>query len=377
VLNTAGSPPSLVEIITGRPRPRHLRFAANIAELVPGAVLERRDRSRLQRLRTNALGLLSGLRQASFADLDVPVILHQALARASVPYAAEYDVPLAIHGYNYERYLKHVDKARRLFEQDSLRMLFVFSEWAKRSFALHFGEAAAAKCALSYPLASQYADSARETRKYDFTFIARGFRIKAGPELLRAFRTIRRSGAADAKMCVVTNLEEASRRLGDLAAFEGVEWHDASLDEKAIATILNDTHCLIHPTLWESFGVVLLEALASGCAIITSNFASMPEMLSNDNGILLDVPVALVVGDLSIPQFNNAAHYAQLLDRLNLGGFQDEITAAMLKMATDSAYRAQCRNKSRELYRRQFSPEAWKAAMRANLRAAFPRLVTN
>ncbi len=100
-------------------------------------------------------------------------------------------------------------------------------------------------------------------------------------------------------------------------------------------------------------------------------------MLSNDNGILLTVPVALVVGDLTIPQFNNAAHYAQLLNRLNLSGFQDELTAAMLKMATDTAYRARCRQRSRELYARRFSPAAWQTAMRTSLRAAFPQLAMN
>jgi glycosyltransferase involved in cell wall biosynthesis len=369
--------PSLIEIITGRPRPRHLRFAASIMDLVPGVRLERRDKSRLTRLRINAEARLAGIRQARFSRVNAPILLHQALAVTRQPYAAEYDVPMAIHGYNYSSYLRHADKARRLLEHDSLRMLFVFSNWAKRSFALHFGEAAASKCVISYPLASNKADHSRRTRRYDFTFIARAFRIKGGPELLRAFRSIRHSSLADAKLCAVTNLKEAAEVMGDLTTYEGVDWHPANLDETTIATLLNDTHCLVHPTLWESFGVVVLEALASGCAIITSNMASLPELVSNDNGILLRPPIGLVIGEMTVPQFSNGPHFAKLLDRLNLNSLEQDLAAAMAAIAGDPARRSKYQENSRDLYERCFSLGAWQKSMRVNLSTAFPGLTTH
>ena len=369
--------PSLIEVITGRPRPWHLRFAAAIKDLVPGSVLERRDKSRFQRLRINAEARLTGIREARFSTLNIPILLHQALAATSQPYAAEFDVPLAVHGYNYPNFLRFADKARRLLGDDSLRILFVFSDWAKRSFALHFGEEAASKCAVCYPLASNKADNSLRARKYDFMFIAIGFRVKGGPELLRAFRSIRHSGLADVRMCVVTNLQEATDLIGDLTAYEGVDWHPANLDEGTIATLLNNTHCLVHPTLWESFGVVVLEALASGCAIITSNMASLPELVSNDNGILLPNPIGQVVGDMTIPQFSNTGHFAQLLNRLSLQSFEQELAAAMVAMASDPMRRSRCQENSRDLYERCFSLNAWKKNMRINLSAAFPGLATH
>ena len=371
------SEPSLIEIITGRPRPRHLRFAAAMTDLVPGSVLQRRDESPFRRLWTNARARLTGIRQARFSNLNVPIVLHQALAITAQPYAVEYDVPLALHGYNYSNYLRCADKARRLLEHDSLRMVFVFSDWAKRSFALHFGEEAASKCAVSYPLASNKADNSLRARKYDFIFIAISFRIKGGPELLRAFRRIRHSDLAHIRMCVVTNLQEATELIGDLTSYEGVDWHPANLDEGKIATLLNNAHCLVHPTLWESFGVVVLEALASGCAIITSKMASLPELVSNDNGILLHVPIGLVIGDMTIPQFSNAAQFGRLLNRLNLRSLEQELATAMVAMASDSTRRSQCQKNSRDLYERCFSLEAWKKSMRTNLSIAFPGLLTH
>ena len=40
----------------------------------------------------------------------------------------------------------------------------------------------------------------------------------------------------------------------------------------------------VAPTLSDSFGVVVLEAMSQGCSIIASNMASFPEMVSSENG---------------------------------------------------------------------------------------------
>jgi glycosyltransferase involved in cell wall biosynthesis len=364
----------LHEIITGRPRPRHLRFAAAIAELAPGTVLERRDHSLMQRLRTNAVCRLSGVREVDVSDVENPLLLHQALTTSRSPYAAEFDVPLALHGYSYGGYLRYGDRARRLLEQPSLKILFVFSDWARRSFALHYGEAVDAKCRISYPLASMRSDASRNERRYDFAFIASGFRVKGGPELLRAFKAVRHSGAPNATMCVVTDLDEAKKSVGDLSAYAGVEWRSANLNEEAIAALLSETHCLVHPTMWDSFGVVVLEALAAGCAIIASDLASISEVVTKESGILLKLPIGQVVGDMTVPQFSIVRDFAELLDQMSLHAFERDLTAAMATMGTDTACRLKYREGARELYRRRFSLAAWKESMLANLKAGFPDL---
>jgi glycosyltransferase involved in cell wall biosynthesis len=365
--------PSLIEIMSGLPRPRHLRFAEAINNLVPGAMIERRYLNRWHRLHTNAGCYVTGIRQVGLSRDGTPTIVHQALADTTTPHAVEYDVPHGLHGYSYSAYLRHGGKARSLLENPAMRMLFVFSEWAKRSFALHFGEEVAARCRIAYPLASSHADDSKQARRYDFTFIATSFRAKGGPELLRAFRALRHS-IPNTTMCVVTNMAEAKSILGDLAAFPGVEWREANLDENGITALLADTHCLVHPTLWDSFGVVVMEALAAGCAIITSKMASLPEMVTPENGILLDLPAGLVVGDLTIPQFSNVHHFSAFLSRLSLRGFERDLTAAMAEVVGDMGRRANYQQAARELYRRRFSRAAWDEQMRVHLREAFPNL---
>ncbi|OYD93534.1 mannosyltransferase [Nostoc sp. 'Peltigera membranacea cyanobiont' 213] len=73
--------------------------------------------------------------------------------------------------------------------------------------------------------------------------------------------------------------------------------------------IINEAIALVFPSLWEGFGLPVLEAMACGTPVITSNLSSLPE----------------VAGDAAI-----------LIDPYNTG----EITEAMQAIATNSGLRS-------------------------------------
>jgi glycosyltransferase involved in cell wall biosynthesis len=77
-----------------------------------------------------------------------------------------------------------------------------------------------------------------------------------------------------------------------------------------LPTIINGAIALVFPSLWEGFGFPVLEAMACGTPVITSNLSSLPE----------------VAGDAAI-----------LVNPYNIA----EITAAMRMIATDSKLRSQ------------------------------------
>jgi glycosyltransferase involved in cell wall biosynthesis len=54
-----------------------------------------------------------------------------------------------------------------------------------------------------------------------------------------------------------------------------------------LPAIINQAIALIFPSLWEGFGLPILEAMACGTPVITSNIASMPEVAA-DAAILVD-----------------------------------------------------------------------------------------
>ncbi|MEH2357381.1 glycosyltransferase family 4 protein [Nostoc sp.] len=76
--------------------------------------------------------------------------------------------------------------------------------------------------------------------------------------------------------------------------------------------IINQAIALVFPSLWEGFGLPVLEAMACGTPVITSNLSSLPE----------------VAGDVAI-----------LIDPYNTG----EITEAMQAIATNSELRSRLR----------------------------------
>ena len=81
--------------------------------------------------------------------------------------------------------------------------------------------------------------------------------------------------------------------------------------------IISNAIALVSPTFWEGFGLTVLEAMACGTAVITSNLASLPEL----------------VGDAAI-----------LINPYN----QLEITNAMSEIAEDSILRSRLSNLSLE-----------------------------
>lgn len=88
-----------------------------------------------------------------------------------------------------------------------------------------------------------------------------------------------------------------------------VLWLDY-LDYQELPLIISGAIALVFPTLWEGFGLPVLEAMACGTPVIASNLASVPE----------------ITGDAAV-----------LIDPYN----PDAITTAMIDLAQNSAMRSQ------------------------------------
>ena len=59
------------------------------------------------------------------------------------------------------------------------------------------------------------------------------------------------------------------------------------VDESELAWLYRNCFALVYPTLWEGFGLPLVEAMSQGAAVISSAVSSIPEIVG-DAGVLID-----------------------------------------------------------------------------------------
>lgn len=60
------------------------------------------------------------------------------------------------------------------------------------------------------------------------------------------------------------------------------------VDQEDLPYLYQNARLFCYPSLYEGFGIPLLEAQNVGCPVVTSNVSSIPEVVSNENAILID-----------------------------------------------------------------------------------------
>lgn len=90
-------------------------------------------------------------------------------------------------------------------------------------------------------------------------------------------------------------LTDIKRRLGQLTITEHVKVMGFVSDSQ-LQRLYEQATMLVYPSLYEGFGIPPLEAMSSGCPVITSNVSSLPEVVG-EAGILIDPTDANALAD--------------------------------------------------------------------------------
>jgi len=70
--------------------------------------------------------------------------------------------------------------------------------------------------------------------------------------------------------------------------------HLTSVDDDELACLYSGARGLLYPSLYEGFGLPILEAMASGCPVLTSNCTAMPEVAGNAAVLVDPLSVACI-----------------------------------------------------------------------------------
>ncbi len=148
---------------------------------------------------------------------------------------------------------------------------------------------------------------------------------KRVPLLVAAFRRVRRE-RPDARLVLLRPRQAALAK--ELEAHDGVELVEPVEDLRALASLYRRSWVSVLPSVSDSFGIVLIEALACGRPVVASNSHALPEVVDRDTiGRLFD-------GD------DEGALADALLDTLDL--------------SRDPATVAACRDRAREFSSERF-----------------------
>jgi UDP-glucose:(heptosyl)LPS alpha-1,3-glucosyltransferase len=152
-------------------------------------------------------------------------------------------------------------------------------------------------------------------------FAAHNFALKGLHCVFPALAELRRSG-------ILATVAVAGggpvRRFRRLASRSGVEAHVeflGAVDQETLAATYRGSHGLIHPTFYDPFPRVVLEALACGCPVITTRRCGASALIeSGREGFLIDDPRNTRDLVAAVRLLAEPARLAELRERASLVG---------------------------------------------------------
>lgn len=107
-----------------------------------------------------------------------------------------------------------------------------------------------------------------------FLFVGRDAYRKGLDLLLLALNEIPEPTRKKIALDVVTNDRVAWRQFGHI---EGITWYQ-ELSKMEVVDLMQRAHVFVMPSRFETYGLVYIEAMASGCAVISTNWESQREI---------------------------------------------------------------------------------------------------
>lgn len=136
---------------------------------------------------------------------------------------------------------------------------------------------------LSHNSKFRYRNKTNRNRK-DFVCFTDSYNRKNTQSVVHAFSKFIKATKKKQKLNIVSSIQTQDDKLMDLITKLKLD-NDViiikSPTTNQMVTLYNNSTALIYPSLFEGFGIPILEAFACGCPVITSNYGAMKEVAGN------------------------------------------------------------------------------------------------
>lgn len=120
------------------------------------------------------------------------------------------------------------------------------------------------------------------------------------PRIMEAYSNLPKGIKNKYNLKIVASTRQAGQKFRKLAKKLGIDAFVkiyTSTSNSKLVKLYNSSFAFLYPSLYEGFGIPILEAMACGCPVITSNYGAMKEIASNS---------ALLVNPLFVKDISSA-----------------------------------------------------------------------
>lgn len=270
-------------------------------------------------------------------------------------YIVDLDNPYSLVGYNVYSMKLWRFVIKRLLLSKKCREIRCLSEACRESVRNLFGADVYRKTTTHYPVLSSGVCCINPVLKdapVKFLFIGTQFEIKGGVELVKAF-ILAKDRAPNITLDIVTYLPEEYLYAKNIP---GITVHDAVFSRKELwDKFMKHSDVLVHPSYMESFGMVVLEAISHGLAVIANDVYAHKEMIiDGENGFLLEPPVLYWENGLAGPLFYNQHIASEFIRSHVMDGYVQSLSDAITALANDRDLLDSYKQSSLNHYRNKF-----------------------
>jgi glycosyltransferase involved in cell wall biosynthesis len=265
-------------------------------------------------------------------------------------FVTDLDNPYALVGYKLDAMPLWRSLLSAMMAGERCLEIRCLSHACRTTLLALLGERLASKAQVHHPRMLPQVEAPRlADAAVRFLFIGTQFEIKGGGALLRAWSTVR-AALPGATLDIVTHLPDG------YAIPDGVTVHAARFSRDEIwQRFMRNADVLVHPTYVESFGMVVLEAMAHGLAVIATDVYALGEMAGADNGALLKPPISIWAEGRPTALYRHLDRAADIARQTETGTFEAGLAAAMIAIGRDPVRLAAAKQASLARVRRDFA----------------------